>query len=394
MARDRQPKPGLVRSETDFQTGCESNHEVPELLRRVPKGTIDAVVSGHTHSIVHHWIEGVPVIQAGTQDAYYNLIYLTYDWSAKRLRTEKTRIEGPIPICEKVFANQRNCNGDQPAPEKGRGDLVTPKFHGVSIEADSSMESLLAPTFAHTAAKKQEVVGRAARPIQHLKEVESPMGDLVADAIRESLGVQIAIMNPGGIRADWESGDIRYADVFRTLPFDNYLSKLTLTGKELRRLVRITHAGARGFFSTSGLVVRAIRRGDEPYASDLDGNRKIEPWELDRLIDVKLADGSAIEDGKTYTVGTLDFLVAGGDSLGWFMNQLPKDRVVAMAGPVLRDSVMDYVRKRTAAEPGGLNSAEHPLVDPSHPRLVLEPRAAKKTKGKSSGKSRRRRHRR
>ncbi|MBS1960574.1 MAG: bifunctional metallophosphatase/5'-nucleotidase [Bdellovibrionales bacterium] len=392
MAADRTPRPGLVRSETDFQTGCESNHEVPELLRRVPKGTIDAVVSGHTHSLVHHWIEGVPVIQAGTQDVYYNLIYLTYDWSAKKLRTEKTRIEGPIPICPKVFANQRNCNGDQAAPEKGRGDLVAAKLRGVTIGPDSAMESVLAPTFAHTEAKKREVVGKAAQPVPHIKERESPLGDFVADSIRESLGTQIAIMNPGGIRADWESGEIHYADVFKTLPFDNYLSKLTLTGKELRRLVRITNAGARGFFSTSGLVVRAIRREDEPYSSDLDGNGKIEPWELDRLIDVTLADGTPIEDGKTYTVGTLDFLVSGGDSLGWFMNQLPKDRVVMVAGPVLRDAVIAHLGKVTAAQPEGINSDAHPIVDPNRPRLILERRVEKKRQKSSGHRRRRKRH--
>jgi 5'-nucleotidase len=398
LAADRKPRPGLVHSEADFQTGCESNHEIPELLRHVPKGTIDAVVSGHTHTLVHHWIEGVPVIQAGTQDLYYNLIYLTYDRKHKKVLTGRTRIEGPVPICEKVFANQHNCNGDQTPPERGRGALVRPKLRGVAIRPDPAMEAVLAPTFAHTAAKKDEIVGKAARRVAHTREIESPMGDFVADAIRESLGAQIGIMNPGGIRSDWESGEIRYADVFRTLPFDNFLSKLTLTGKELRLLVRITNAGARGFFSTSGLIVRAIRHEDEPYSSDLNKDGKIEPWELDRLIDVKLADGSPIEDGKLYTVGTLDFLVSGGDSLGWFMKRLPKDRVDIMAGPVLRDAVIDHLKTLMRTQPEGINSASHPIVDPDHPHLILEPRAAKQRQKSHTrrhrGRHRRKRHRR
>lgn len=390
MAADRPARPGIVRSESDFQTGCESNHEVPELLRRIPKGTIDAVVSGHTHSLVHHWIEGVPVIQAGTQSLYYNLIHLTYDWKLKKLRSDRTRIEGPIPICPKIFANQRNCNGDQAPPERGRGNLVTPKLRGVEIESNSSMEAVLAPTFANTAEKKKEVVGIAARRIPHTREVESPLGDLVADAIRDSLGSQIAITNPGGIRADWEAGPIHYSDVFRTLPFDNFISKLTLTGKELRRFVRVTHAGARGFFSTSGLTVRAIRRDEEPYSSDLDGNKRIEPWELDRLIEVKLSDGTPIEDSKMYTVGTLDFLVSGGDSMGWFMSSIPNDRVVTAAGPVLREAVIAYLKKKSALDKAGLNSEANPIVDPAHPRLILEGRPAKKRQ-KTLGSSRKRR---
>lgn len=394
MAADRPSRAGLVHSETDFQTGCESSHEVPELLRRVPKGTIDAVVSGHTHSLVHHWIEGVPVIQAGTQNVYYNLVYLTYDWNQKKLRTDKTRIEGPIPICPKIFANQQNCNGDQPPPTAGRGELVTPKLRGVEVRPDPAMLGVLASTFAHTAEKKKEVVGRAARPIAHSRESESPMGNLVADAIRSALGTRVAIMNPGGVRADWESGELHYSDVFRTLPFDNFLSKLTLTGRELRRLVRIIHGGARGFFSTSGLVVRAIRREDEPNSSDLDGNGKIDPWELDRLIDVTFDDGTPIDDAKTYTVGTIDFLVTGGDSLGWFMNGIPKTRIVAAAGTLLRDTVVDYVKKLSALRPEGINGEGRPLVDPAKPRLILEKRSTKRVDRKRRQKPHGRRRRR
>lgn len=380
VAADRGTRSGLIKTEADFQTGCASDQEVPELLRKIPKGTFDAVVSGHTHSLVHHWIEGVPVIQAGTQGVYYNLIYLTYDWTQKRLRADKTRIEGPIPICEKIFANQKNCNGEAPAPPQGRGNLVRPKLRGVEVQKDPAMKATLASTFQNTAQKKAEVVGLAARPLSHTREAESMLGNLVADAIRDALGTDAAIMNPGGVRAGWEAGPIHYEHVFRTLPFDNFLSKLTLTGKELRNFVRITHSGARGFYSTSGLRVRAIRREDEPYSGDLDGNKKTEPWELDRVLEVKFADGREIEDGKMYTVGTIDFLVDGGDSLGWFMSSLPKDRMIPMAGPVLRDSVVAHLKKLGAAHPAGINAEAAPLVNPSEPRLILEPRPAGKAK--------------
>lgn len=371
VAADRAGRTGMIKSESDFQTGCESQHEVPKLLRKLPKGTFDAVVSGHTHSLVHHWIEGVPVIQGGTRNAYYNLIYLTYDWNQKKLRTDKTRIEGPMPICPKVFANQKNCNGDAPAPPNGRGNLVTPKLRGTEVQENASMDAVLRPTFLSTESKKKEVVAIAAKGIPHTREQESPLGNLVADALRDSVQADFGLMNPGGIRADWQSGEIHFSDVFRTLPFDNYVSKLTLTGKELRRLIRITHSGARGFFSTSGLKVRAIRREEEPYSSDLDSNGKIEPWELDRLIAVTLPDGSPIEDTKQYTLATIDFLVSGGDSLGWFMNGIPKERITQMAGPVMRDAVLAYLKKV---------NLNQPLVDPENPRLTLENRPIKASK--------------
>ncbi|MBC7385832.1 MAG: bifunctional metallophosphatase/5'-nucleotidase [Cryobacterium sp.] len=381
VAEDRGGRGGIVKSESDFQTGCESDGEVPSLLRKLPKGTFDAVVSGHTHSLVHHWIEGVPVIQGGTRNSFYNLIYLTYDWNAKKVRPEKARIEGPLPICPKIFANQKTCNGEVPAPPGGRGELITPKIRGVEIQSDPEMALLLRPTFLATEAKKEEVVGYATRPIPHTREVESPLGNFVTDAVRDSIHADVGIMNPGGIRVDWQSGPIRYADVFRSLPFDNYIAKLSLTGKELKLLLRITHGGARGFFSTSGLRIRAIRREELPNSSDLDGNKHIDPWELDRLIEATFSNGNPIEDSKIYTVATLDFLVGGGDGLGWFMSRIPKDRITPVAGPVLREAVVAYLKKTT--RPEGLNSASEPLVDPAHPRLILESRPSSKSTGRS-----------
>jgi hypothetical protein len=32
------------------------------LLNSLPSGTLDAVVGGHYHTIVHHWVNNIPVI--------------------------------------------------------------------------------------------------------------------------------------------------------------------------------------------------------------------------------------------------------------------------------------------------------------------------------------------
>ena len=37
--------------------------------------TIDAIIAGHTHDLVHHWINNVPVIQS-TGNQYSNILRL------------------------------------------------------------------------------------------------------------------------------------------------------------------------------------------------------------------------------------------------------------------------------------------------------------------------------
>ena len=64
---------------------------------------------------------------------------------------------------------------------------------------------------------------------------ESTLGNLVADVQRWSLNedgtrnVDIAFMNPGGLRADLDAGEVTYREAANVQPFANTLVTLTLT---------------------------------------------------------------------------------------------------------------------------------------------------------------------
>ena len=308
-----------VRAPTEPQGDCGAHDEMVKLLKSLPAGTIDAVVAGHSHQVVHHWVAGVPVIQGGAYGRYFNVIYLNYDLKQKKLLPDLTRIEGPVPVCTEVFQNQGDCNGDRPEPKGGRGALVAPVFHGEKISEDNSVKSMLAPTFAKTDEIKKEVVAQAARPIDHERFKESEMGDLVADAMRAAAGADVALMNSGGIRAPWEQGPITFEEVFRTLPFDNQIVVLNVTGKELELILRIAESGSRGFASISGVHMRLVSPEEDAKGTDLNGDGRIDAWEVNRTLSVELENGSPIVDDKKYRLATLDFLVSGGDDLGWVM---------------------------------------------------------------------------
>ncbi|MFL5814515.1 MAG: hypothetical protein ACJ763_13145, partial [Bdellovibrionia bacterium] len=74
-----------------------------------------------------------------------------------------------------------------------------------------------------------------------------------------------------------------------------------------------------------------------------------------------------------------DFLVSGGDDYGWGMHQIPETHR-KNTGIMMRESVANYIRKLSAQQ-NGINSVEHPLVNPSEPRMVFEkPKTSKKGK--------------
>jgi 5'-nucleotidase len=376
-----------MRKETDVQGECGDQDEMVRLLRSLPAGTVDGVISGHSHQVVHHWVAGVPVIQGGAFGRYLNVIYLTYDWSQKKILSEQTRIEGPIPVCSQVFQNQNDCNGDRPRPKNGRGPLVQAKFHGVGIQADPRTAKYVTPVLEKAEKAKQKVIGQAARPIDHPRNQESPLGNLVADAMRHVAKTDFALINPGGVRAPLEAGPITYGAVFRSMPFDNRIARIHLTPQELKAILRVAESGARGFASISGLKLKLIDPAYDAPLNDLDGDGQQDPWEANRLLEITLPNGEPLQDQKLYTLALSDFLVTGGDGFQWPMSKIPASRIELDAGMSARDALIQYLQ-----ENGAFNSESQPLVDQSNRRLQFEKPI--KPEGSSSPNKRRSTHKR
>lgn len=367
----RMPTDLILRHPTDPQGECGKNDELVRLLESLPQGTVDAVVAGHSHQLVHHWVAGVPVIEGGSFGRYFNLIYLNYDIKNKKILTDQTRIEGPIPVCPKIFTQQNDCDGDRPEPKGGRGQLVQTVFHGKEVESDPIVGAMLKPILANAATLKNKKIAESTTRIEHDRFEESPLGNLVADAIREASGADIALMNSGGIRASLDPGSITFGQVFRSLPFDNSITTLTVTGKELRKILQIAESGSRGFSPVSGVQLKIIDPSSDAPSSDLDGNGTIEPWEINRIIDIRLSNGKPIEDQTNYRLATIDFLVTGGDDVGWMLKKIPHPRV-SPSSTLVRNVTLRHMESLAAKNNGLLFTNNHPLFDPQHPRFIFQ----------------------
>ena len=135
-----------IWTKKDFQEDCEETDELYQLLYKLPDGTIDAVVAGHTHDIVHHWINKVPVIQTINSGYYFNLLYLFFDSNNKLITTE---IEGPIPVCEKIYKHNKKCEFIDPNIKYNNiedNNVYRFKFHNEIIDPDEKVTDLLKST--------------------------------------------------------------------------------------------------------------------------------------------------------------------------------------------------------------------------------------------------------
>ena len=193
------------------------------------------------------------------------------------------------------------------------------------VNPDPDVAKILVPFEADADAKLSEVVGETKGELASSSSAESALGNVVADAMRLAGNTEIAIHNPGGIRARIGSGSITWGEVFEVLPFENTLVTMKLSGAQLKRIL-----GSR-LFIVSGLRLRM----------DLQAR----PGQ--RLVSASLADGTPLQDSRSYSVTTNDFLVAGGDGASEFA----KGADTVDTGVALREALVAYLRTHRPLTP-------------------------------------------
>jgi 2',3'-cyclic-nucleotide 2'-phosphodiesterase/3'-nucleotidase/5'-nucleotidase len=130
---------------------------------------------------------------------------------------------------------------------------------------------------------------------------ESALGNLIADSMRVDMNADFAFMNPGGIRADLPKGPVTYADLAKVQPFGNNLTKMTLTGAQIHRLLQQQWGATPA--DTKTLQISGLK-----YTADFSMSV------ADRVTAITKTDGTPIDDIKEYTVVVNNFMAAGGDN--------------------------------------------------------------------------------
>jgi len=154
-----------------------------------------------------------------------------------------------------------------------------------------------------------------------LEDGDTPLGNFVADAMLETSGADIAIINSGGIRAPLPSGTVTVGDVLTVLPFDNTVVRVPMKGWQVRELFDFIarRIGKRGFAQISGASF-VIRNG--------------------RASDIRVGD-TVLDSNRAYTVATLDFLYGGGDGY----TQFAKAGEAVTTGVLTHDAAIQFLRR-------------------------------------------------
>ena len=189
---------------------------------------------------------------------------------------------------------------------------------------------------------------------------ETNLGDLCADAYRIVSGADIAFVNGGGIRADLSKGDITYGDVITVHPYGNALCVVEATGQEIidalewtaRNTTGVASDGTNalgemgGFLQVSGLkytidtgVASSAKGDDKSMFVAVEGEYRVKDVQV-----LKNGKYVAIDPKATYTLASHNYMLkSGGDGINMFMdNKLLQDEVM-LDNQVLITYIEDYL---------------------------------------------------
>jgi 5'-nucleotidase len=167
-----------------------------------------------------------------------------------------------------------------------------------------------------------ETIFRGGNPPGSDRGVESPAGNLVADAqlwATSANGAQIAFMNPGGVRSDLSfpesagegDGVVTFGEAFTFQPFGNKLLTFPMTGLEILSVLeeQCQPAGSSRPFLHLGV--------SEGFTYDLSTTIVAGICQSITISNVQL-NGAPLDLSATYQVTANNFLADGGDNFGTF----------------------------------------------------------------------------
>ncbi|MDX1314475.1 MAG: 5'-nucleotidase [Eudoraea sp.] len=160
-------------------------------------------------------------------------------------------------------------------------------------------------------------------------------GNLMADIVMEQASpifakrtgksVDFVLLNHGGIRSIISEGPVTARTAYEVMPFENQIAVTKMKGPAVRSLF--------------GFLIRSGRA--HPIAGmeiTLDKNKSLQSVTI---------QGKPFDENRSYYVATSDYLVKGGDDMGFFREN---DTIITLDYKI-RNAMIDYFKKVDTLKP-------------------------------------------
>ncbi len=177
-----------------------------------------------------------------------------------------------------------------------------------------------------------------------VRNQETNLGDLCADAYRTLLDADVAFVNGGGVRADIPAGDITFGQIIAVHPFGNSACLVEVTGQQILDALELGSSACPGelggFLQVSGLTYTIDTR--IPSGVVLNDESEFVKVEGERRVKDVLIGGEPVDPAKTYKLASHNYMLkSAGDGYAMF----GKKNVTILQDEVLIDNqvLINYI---------------------------------------------------
>lgn len=256
-------------------------------LARSVKG-IHLILGGHDHNPITFYEHGVLIFKSGSDAEYLGVINLNIAMEKNKETPNEKNPKMMLSWCMIPIA------GVTPDP------VVASAVKKFTDEFNKELDIVIGKTLVELDSRRSS-----------LRAGETGMGDLFADALRDALNAEVAVVNSGSLRGDRiipANSDLTGKDVLKELPFADQVGVVVkLKGSDLKQVLEngVSQLGGRSgrFPQISGMAMR--------YNPKLDAGN--------RVVDV-LINGHPLDPEKLYTVATTGYMLSGGDGYTMLAN--------------------------------------------------------------------------
>ena len=266
---------------------------------------IDVVLDGHSHSVIAGDAvknkDGNDVIltSTGTKLANIGIFTITGEGKMSTMLLDSDAIKFMSAVGALTEDN-------------GAGEAVAAAL----AKNEELVNTVVAKTSVTLTTTDPVAVDEKGKAIRIVRNQETNLGDLCADAYRAMGNTDIAFVNGGGIRANIEEGDITYGQIIKVHPFGNALCTVEATGQEILDALEFSVCNlpgeSGGFLHVSGLkftvdmnVDSTVVKSEKKEFVEVAGERRV------RDVEVLQEDGTyaPIDPNKTYTLASHNYML-------------------------------------------------------------------------------------
>ena len=291
-------------NKTSYQPECETKSTLYKLLNNTNSNIIDGIIAGDSNNDVHKWIKDIPIMSTKDKARTLNIMYLPFKRLKKNKYTllkEKIKIEGPLPLCQKVFNNLKHCETISKEEYSKAGELVEYYWHSRRIELEPTFKDEFEEYYSDYQRYIEEKVVKITGFESKLKvdnSGDSLLGNLFLDAMRNISQSDFSISNYAMFKNEILPGTLSQIDIMNMIHESEKLCITEVTGEELITIIKNVQIGEHAYQATSGLV--------QTIKIKNNGKKKV--------IDIKLYsnDGNIvpIDKNKTYIMSSNNYILS------------------------------------------------------------------------------------